>query len=124
MFWGMVAVGLNSAAYMSEIIRAGIGAVPPGQMEAARCLGMSQDVYKRQALRFENEGRTIPPEKLARVFEQFFRLDSARGTSTGGAGLGLAIAKQIVEQHGGAISAASADNKVEFTVTLPPAGTP
>lgn len=41
MFWGMVAVGLNSAAYMSEIIRAGIGAVPPGQMEAARCLGMS-----------------------------------------------------------------------------------
>ena len=32
MFWGMVAVGLNSAAYMSEIIRAGIGAVPPGQM--------------------------------------------------------------------------------------------
>lgn len=76
------------------------------------------------ALRFENEGRTIPPEKLARVFEQFFRLDSARGTSTGGAGLGLAIAKQIVELHGGAISAASADNKVEFTVTLPPAGTP
>lgn len=76
------------------------------------------------ALRFENEGRTIPPEKLARVFEQFFRLDSARGTSTGGAGLGLAIAKQIVEQHGGAISAASADNKVEFTVTLPPADTP
>ena len=63
-------------------------------------------------------------EKLARVFEQFFRLDSARSTSTGGAGLGLAIAKQIVELHGGTISAASADNKVKFTVTLPPAGTP
>ena len=75
-------------------------------------------------LHFENEGRTIPPEKLARVFEQFFRLDSARSTSTGGAGLGLAIAKQIVELHGGTISAASADNKVKFTVTLPPAGTP
>ena len=68
-------------------------------------------------LHFENEGRTIPPEKLARVFEQFFRLDSARSTSTGGAGLGLAIAKQIVELHGGTISAASADNKVKFTVT-------
>lgn len=75
-------------------------------------------------LHFENEGRTIPPEKLARVFEQFFRLDSARSTSTGGAGLGLAIAKQIVELHGGTISAASADNKVKFTVTLPHAGTP
>ena len=58
-------------------------------------------------LHFENEGRTIPPEKLARVFEQFFRLDSARSTSTGGA-----------------ILAASAENKVKFTVTLPPAGTP
>ena len=58
-------------------------------------------------LHFENEGRTIPPEKLARVFEQFFRLDSARSTSTGGAGLGLAIAKQIAELHGGTISAAS-----------------
>ena len=75
-------------------------------------------------LHFENEGRTIPPEKLARVFEQFFRLDSARSTSTGGAGLGLAIAKQIVELHGGTILAASAENKVKFTVTLPPAGTP
>ena len=75
-------------------------------------------------LHFENEGRTIPPEKLARVFEQFFRLDSARSTSTGGAGLGLTIAKQIVELHGGTISAASAENKVKFTVTLPPAGTP
>ncbi len=41
MFWGMMAVGLNSGAYMSEVIRSGIGAVPGGQMEAARCLGMS-----------------------------------------------------------------------------------
>lgn len=41
MFWGMLAVGCNSAAYMSEVIRSGIGAVPAGQMEAARCLGMS-----------------------------------------------------------------------------------
>ena len=43
MFWGMVAVGLNSAAYMSEVIRSGIGAVPGGQMEAARCIGMSHE---------------------------------------------------------------------------------
>lgn len=41
MFWGVMAVGLNSAAYMSEVIRSGIGAVPGGQMEAARCIGMS-----------------------------------------------------------------------------------
>lgn len=40
-FWGLVAVGLNSAAYMSEVIRSGIGAVDPGQMEAARAIGMT-----------------------------------------------------------------------------------
>lgn len=70
-------------------------------------------------LAFTNTGRTIPPEKLARIFEQFFRLDSARQSRTGGAGLGLAIAKQIVELHGGTIAAASANDTVTFTVTLP-----
>ena len=67
----------------------------------------------------ENHGRTIPPEKLVRIFEQFFRLDTSRGTATGGAGLGLAIARQIVEAHGGRIAAESADERVRFTVTLP-----
>lgn len=71
------------------------------------------------AVVFENVGPTIPRDKLGRIFEQFFRLDSSRGTRTGGAGLGLAIAKQIVEAHGGAIAAESADSRTAFTVTLP-----
>lgn len=66
-----------------------------------------------------NRGRTIPKEKLDRVFEQFFRADYARQSKTGGAGLGLAIAKEIVVLHGGTISAVSADEVIEFTVTLP-----
>ena len=70
-------------------------------------------------LTFTNAGKTIPQEKLNRMFEQFFRLDSARATRTGGAGLGLAIAKEIVELHGGTIAAASADDTVTFTVCLP-----
>ena len=70
-------------------------------------------------LTVENAGRTIPPEKLARIFEQFYRLDESRASRTGGAGLGLAIAKQIVELHGGAITAASADDHITFTVRLP-----
>ncbi len=70
-------------------------------------------------LTVENTGRTIPPEKLARIFEQFYRLDESRASRTGGAGLGLAIAKQIVELHGGAITAASADDHITFTVRLP-----
>lgn len=61
-----------------------------------------------------NRGKTIPPEKLNRIFEQFFRLDTSRSTATGGAGLGLAIAKEIVELHGGTITAQSADDSVRF----------
>ena len=52
-------------------------------------------------------GDTIPEEKLERIFEQFYRLDASRSTSNGGAGLGLAIAKQIVELHHGTIQARS-----------------
>lgn len=70
-------------------------------------------------VRCKNHGRTIPQEKLDRIFEQFFRVDSARQSKTGGAGLGLAIAKEIVTLHGGTISAVSADEVVEFTVTIP-----
>ena len=70
-------------------------------------------------LTVENAGRTIPPEELARIFEQFYRLDESRASRTGGAGLGLAIAKQIVELHGGSITAASADDHITFTVRLP-----
>lgn len=67
----------------------------------------------------KNRGKTIPPEKLSRIFEQFFRLDSSRSSSTGGAGLGLAIAREIVEKHGGTIRAESAEESVCFTVELP-----
>ena len=73
---------------------------------------------KQVTIHFRNHGDTIAAEKLARIFEQFYRLDAAR-SSNGGAGLGLAIAKQIVELHGGRIDAESANNTVEFTVTLP-----
>ena len=67
---------------------------------------------------FQNQGDAIPPEKLARIFEQFYRLDTAR-SSSGGAGLGLAIAKQIVKLHGGSIDAVNGEDSIIFTVTLP-----
>ncbi len=70
-------------------------------------------------IRFTNRCDTIPPERLGRVFEQFYRLDSSRRSGSGGAGLGLAIAREIVQHHGGTITAKSADDTVEFTVTLP-----
>ena len=66
-----------------------------------------------------DEGATIPPHKLEAIFDKFFRLDEARATSTGGAGLGLAIAREIVELHGGTIAAASETGRTTFTVELP-----
>ena len=74
---------------------------------------------KAARLTFTNEGDDIPKHKLERIFEQFYRLDTARGSRTGGAGLGLAIAKEIVELHGGTISAESAEGRITFRVSLP-----
>ena len=68
---------------------------------------------------FQNEGKKIPGAKLQTIFEKFYRLDDSRSTETGGAGLGLAIAREIVELHGGRIIAKSDDNKTQFIVTLP-----
>lgn len=68
---------------------------------------------------FLNYGNTIPIEKLNRVFEQFYRLDTARTTRTGGAGLGLAIAKQIVELHHGSITASSENEVIIFEICIP-----
>lgn len=68
---------------------------------------------------FQNRGKTIPEHKLQSIFEKFFRLDEARQTNTGGAGLGLAIAKEIVTLHGGSITAKSDNQQTSFCVWLP-----
>lgn len=77
------------------------------------------------AVYLENGGYTVEPfgdgaSALARIFEQFYRLDSSRNSASGGAGLGLAIAKQIIELHHGSITASSQDEVTEFTIVLPP----
>lgn len=70
-------------------------------------------------IKFKNSGNTISGEKLERIFEQFYRIDSARSSKSGGAGLGLAIAKEIVELHKGTITAKSENETIEFEVTIP-----
>ncbi len=71
------------------------------------------------AIIVKNHGKTIPPDKLNRIFEQFYRIDSSRSSKTGGAGLGLAISKEIIELHGGTIGAESEDESICFTIHLP-----
>jgi signal transduction histidine kinase len=65
-------------------------------------------------------GAGIAPEDLPHVFERFYRADRSRDRSTGGAGLGLSIAKQIVELHGGLLEAESGSaGGASFRFTLP-----
>lgn len=66
-----------------------------------------------------NQGREISPAHLQSIFDKFYREDGARGTGSGGAGLGLAIAKEIIAAHGGTIGAASERGVTTFVVTLP-----
>ena len=68
---------------------------------------------------FCNKGKTIPAGKLNSIFEKFFRMDEARSTNTGGAGLGLAIAKEIITLHGGKITAESENESTTFRISLP-----
>jgi signal transduction histidine kinase len=62
-------------------------------------------VHGRTRIEVADEGPGIPPHELERVFERFYRTDGARNVRDGGAGLGLAIARWIVDAHGGSIRA-------------------
>lgn len=79
----------------------------------------AQQCDKDVVVSFVNQGKTIPDHKLDTIFDKFYRMDDARNTELGGAGLGLAIAKEIVALHRGSITAQSLQGKTTFTVTLP-----
>ncbi|MGN0073493.1 MAG: sensor histidine kinase [Coriobacteriales bacterium] len=66
-----------------------------------------------------NRGREISQAHLQSIFEKFYREESARSTDKGGAGLGLAIAREIVTAHKGSIDATSENGVTTFTVRLP-----
>jgi two-component system sensor histidine kinase VanS len=79
----------------------------------------AQQQGQNVVITFTNQGDPIPPARLETIFEKFYRLDSARSTHTGGAGLGLAISQEIITAHAGAIVAYSNREQTTFTVTLP-----
>lgn len=66
-----------------------------------------------------DKGTMIPKENLKMIFDKFYRLDEARSTNTGGAGLGLAIAKEIVFAHNGEIVVTSNEEETCFKIKLP-----
>jgi len=65
-------------------------------------------------------GEGIPPQDLPNIFERFYRVDKSRARATGGSGLGLTIAKRLIEAHGGKIEVQSELGKgSRFAFTVP-----
>jgi two-component system sensor histidine kinase VanS len=65
-----------------------------------------------------NTGHEISKERLERFFEKFYRGDEARGSESGGAGLGLAIAKSLIEAHNGSVSAVNENRVTTFMIVV------
>ena len=74
---------------------------------------------EKRVLRVHNTGPAIPAEAQSRIFDRFYRVDSSHNSEVAGNGLGLAIARSIVEAHKGKITVSSAEGEgTAFTVTL------
>jgi two-component system sensor histidine kinase BaeS len=67
----------------------------------------------------ENTGTAIPVDELPLIWERLYRVDRSRARASGGAGIGLAIVRQIVQAHGGEVGASSADGRTRIWFRLP-----
>jgi two-component system sensor histidine kinase CpxA len=104
---------------IENIVRNAIRYSPEGaQVDVS--LAREQNVF-RIAVRDYGEG--VPEESLASIFDPFYRVEKDRGRTSGGVGLGLAIAKRAVELHRGAMRAANMHPGLEVRIELP-VGTP
>ena len=103
------------ARVLGNLLKNAIAYSDEGTEIALRAAG-EKDVVR---IEVTDTGATIPSHKLRTIFDKFYRLDESRASATGGAGLGLAIAREIVELHGGTIAATSEGGVTTFTVELP-----
>jgi signal transduction histidine kinase len=71
---------------------------------------------------FANSGAVIAADDVQHLFERFFRGERSRSRDAGGAGIGLAIVKELIEAHGGSVGAASDENGTRVWFTLPRPG--
>ena len=78
-----------------------------GELNGALNEGNMDSKLEKIKVSVDDTGPGLTPQELSQVFDRFYRVDASRARSTGGVGLGLTIAKQLVEAHGGTIIAES-----------------
>ncbi len=102
---------------MMNLVRNAVTYTPEGGLVSIEA---AADGPGHVALSVADTGIGIPPEDLVRVFDRFYRTDASRARTTGGFGLGLSIARDLVEAMGGTITVVSeVDAGTRFTVRLP-----
>lgn len=80
---------------------------------------LSKNKSSSVCLTVSNSSENIKQEQIEKIFDRFYRIDDSRNRKTGGSGLGLNIAKSIVESHKGHITAINKDNITSFIITFP-----
>jgi len=103
------------AQVISNLLQNAIRYTPAGGNVAVTAERGAGDAVVRVA----NSGSEIPPEDLPRVWERFFRVERSRDRASGGAGIGLAIVKRLVEEAGGRVGATSEAGVTTFWFSLP-----
>lgn len=103
------------AQVLANLLSNAVRYTPAGGVVTVRAERRSGDVLVSVA----NTGEGIPAEDLDRVFERFYRVEKSRDRARGGAGIGLAIVKQLVEQTGGRVGAESRDGLTRFWFSVP-----
>jgi len=68
---------------------------------------------------FVNSGAALGEDEIEHLFERFYRTDKSRSRETGGAGIGLAVVKELIEAHGGTVGVATEGDEIRFWFELP-----
>jgi signal transduction histidine kinase len=103
------------AQVLANLLSNAVRYTPRGGMVAVQVERHPDDLLVSIA----NTSEPIPAEDLDHVFERFYRVEKSRDRARGGAGIGLAIVKQLVEAGGGRVGAESADGQTRFWFSLP-----
>jgi signal transduction histidine kinase len=103
------------AQVLANLLSNAVRYTPAGGLVAVRAEQRPGDLL----VSVVNSGDAIPPGELERVFERFYRVEKSRDQARGGAGIGLAIVKQLVEAGGGHVGADSAEGRTRFWFSLP-----